>query len=164
MSVGPAAPPWPAFRFGLRCYAAGGTSTGVSLCEGWFSECSGLEATMEPFQIREGGRNHGVIQRPGPVSHAPLLLKRGMTANRELWEWFDAVVNQQHYAKRLDVVVLQRGYAAGEADPVLLAWRLHDALPVRFKAADLNALDGAVAIEELQLVHQGMERSTEAEG
>ena len=38
----------------------------IALCSGAFSQCSGLEATMEPHVIKEGGRNYGAAQRTGP--------------------------------------------------------------------------------------------------
>ena len=54
----------------------------VALCSGAFSECTGLEATMEPKVIKEGGRNYGAAQRGGPVTFATVVLKRGMTTSR----------------------------------------------------------------------------------
>ena len=63
----------------------------VILCSGAFAECSGLEATMEPKVIKEGGRNWGAHQRAGQVTFATLILKRGMTSTKDLWKWFDLV-------------------------------------------------------------------------
>ncbi|MEO1335918.1 MAG: phage tail protein, partial [Myxococcota bacterium] len=51
------------------------------LCRGSFSECSGLEATMEAKEINEGGRNYGVAQRAGRVTFAPVVFRRGVTTN-----------------------------------------------------------------------------------
>src|SRR5205807_3783509 len=70
------------------------------LCSGAFSECTGLEATMEPKVIKEGGRNYGVNQRSGPVTFATVVLKRGMTKTRDLYKWFEMVGNGS-YAYRL---------------------------------------------------------------
>ena len=60
--------------------AARGGGTGASgdeaLCEGAFSEVSGLEAAMETKTIKEGGANYGAHQRAGQVSFATVVLKR----------------------------------------------------------------------------------------
>jgi hypothetical protein len=47
-----------------------GTNGPVSICSGAFSECTGLEATMEPKVIKAGGANYGDAQRAGPVTFA----------------------------------------------------------------------------------------------
>lgn len=123
----------------------------VDLCSGAFSECSGLEATMEPKIIKTGGQNRGNAQRVGRVSFATVILKRGMTSTRDLWKWFDLVA-QGAYTYRLTVDIQMRD-AAGAA---VLTWRLARALPVKFKAADLNARGTEVGIEELHLAHEGL--------
>ena len=43
-----------------------------------FAECTGLEATMEPKTIKEGGRNYGAAQRAGGITFATVVLKRGV--------------------------------------------------------------------------------------
>jgi phage tail-like protein len=135
---------------------AGGSSAGthgtLALCSGAFSECTGLEATMEPKVIREGGRNYGAIQRSGPVTFATVILKRGMTRTRDLWHWFELVTNGSAYAFRMTAIVTLKD----EADEPVLAWRLERALPVRFRSADLNARGAEVGIEELHLAHEGL--------
>ncbi|MCP3963675.1 MAG: phage tail protein [bacterium] len=129
---------------------AGGQSQ--PLCSGAFAECSGLEATMEPKVIQEGGRNYGAAQRMGSVSFATVVLKRGMTVNRHLWEWFKLVSNGA-YAHRLSATVT----LSDNAGQQVLAWKLRRALPVKFKTADLNARGSEVGVEELHLVHEGLE-------
>src|SRR5688572_19933117 len=76
------------------------TTNNLHLCGGAFSECTGLEATMEPKVIREGGRNYGVAQRAGGVTFATVILKRGITTNRDMWNWFEAFTRDGWYAKR----------------------------------------------------------------
>jgi phage tail-like protein len=135
----------------------GGGGGSVPLCSGAFSECAGLEATMEPKTIKEGGKNYGVNHRAGPVTFATVVLKRGMTTTRDLWKWFDLVAKGA-YAYRLSATVTLFGPAAsvdGQPRPVA-AWKLERAIPVKFKAADLNAKGTEVGIEELHLAHEGM--------
>lgn len=128
-----------------------GAGTPISLCSGAFADCTGLEATMEPKVIREGGRNYGAAQRVGPVTFGTVILKRGMTSSRDLWKWFE-LVSTGGYAYRLAAIVTLFN-TAGES---VLAWKLQKALPVKFKAADLSAKGSDIGIEELHLAHEGL--------
>jgi len=129
----------------------GSGNSPVPLCSGAFSECTGLEATMEPKVIKEGGRNWGVIQRSGPVTFGTVVLKRGMTTTRDLYKWFELVGNGS-YAYRLAATITMFD-RSGKAT---LSWKLEKALPTKFKAADLNAKSTDVGIEELHLAHEGL--------
>jgi len=139
------------FRFHVRFRRASGGDGPVEVCAGAFAECTGLEATMEPKVIKAGGVNYGAYQRPGPVSFATVILKRGMTANRDLFKWFQ-LVNGGAYAYRLSAEIDMQN---GEGTPVV-TWGLERCMPVKFKAADLNAKGTEVGIEELHLAHEGL--------
>jgi phage tail-like protein len=120
--------------------------------EGAFAEISGIEATMQHKEIREGGLNLGAHQRPGPVGYQTVVLKRGLMRNRDLWRWFDAIAGGR-YAARLKVTIEMRDM---DGTPVM-RWSLRRALPVRFKSAEFNARASEVGVEELHLVHEGLE-------
>lgn len=124
----------------------------MPLCSGAFAECSGLEATMDPKVIKEGGFNYGAHQRVGQVTFATVILKRGMTSSRDLWKWFELSSRRGGYTYRLAAIVTMFD-TEGKA---VLAWRLERALPVKFKAADLNARGSDVGVEELHLAHEGL--------
>jgi phage tail-like protein len=146
--------PWNVFNFQVdfeKDPIAGGDTSDTPLCSGAFAECTGLEATMEPKVIKEGGRNYGVIQRSGPVTFATVVLKRGMTTTRDLYKWFELVGNGS-YSYRLAATITM----FDESGAGVLSWKLEKALPVKFKAADLNAKTSDIAIEELHLAHEGL--------
>jgi phage tail-like protein len=128
-----------------------GPGGAASICEGAFAEVTGLEATMEPKAIKEGGANYGVAQRAGPISFATVVLKRGISSNRNLWQVFNAV-GSGLFAPRLQVTITLMDMSG---DPVI-AWQLDRAMPVKFKFSDLNAKGTEVGIEELHLVHEGL--------
>jgi len=132
--------------------AGGGAGEEATLCQGAFSEVTGLEATMEPRSIREGGRNWGQLQRPGAVNFATVVLKRGITRSRDLWWWFQ-LVGQGGYASRLRAEIELRDSTGAR----VMGWTLARAMPVKFKASDLNARGADVGIEELHIVHEGLE-------
>jgi phage tail-like protein len=126
----------------------------LALCKGAFSEISGLEATMEPRAIREGGLNWGAHQRPGAVSFSTVVFKRGITPARDLWWWFELLGSGTYAARlRAQIQVFDSG-----GKPAM-AWTLRRALPVKFKCADLNARATDVGVEELHIVHEGLEHS-----
>jgi phage tail-like protein len=129
----------------------------VLLCSGAFSECSGLEATMEPKTIKEGGRNWGAAQRMGAISFSTVVLKRGLTNTDDLWAWF-SLVGEGAYAQRLNVTITM----FDQSGKGIFSWKLLKAMPIKFKAPDLNASNNEVAIEELHLVHEGLGRATAA--
>lgn len=106
---------------------------------------------MEPKVIKEGGRNYGPAQRAGVVTFATVILKRGMTTTRHLWQWFELVSNGG-YAYRLAAIVT----LLDPAGKPVLRWQLEKALPIKFKAADFNAKGTEVGIEELHLAHEGL--------
>jgi phage tail-like protein len=129
----------------------------VLLCSGAFSECSGLEATMEPKSIKEGGRNWGAAQRMGAINFSTVVLKRGLTGTADLWSWF-SLVGAGAYAQRLNVTITM----FDQSGKGLFSWTLLKAMPIKFKAPDLNASNNEVAIEELHLVHEGLSRAPAA--
>src|SRR5580704_8578173 len=79
------------------------------VCAAVFSDVDGLEMNLEPKTIREGGRNTGPVHMAGGVGYGQLSLKRGMTANFDLWNWFEAVASPGN------------GGLRGSADIVMLA-------------------------------------------
>jgi len=129
----------------------------VLLCSGAFSECSGLEVTMEPKTIKEGGRNWGAAQRMGAINFGTVVLKRGLTSTADLWAWF-SLVGEGAYAQRLNVTIT----LFDQAGQGLFSWTLLRAMPIKFKAPDLRASNTEVAIEELHLVHEGLSRASAA--
>jgi phage tail-like protein len=114
---------------------------------------------MEPKVIKAGGANYGPAQRVGPVTFATVVLKRGMTTTRDLWNWFQTVAGGG-YSYRLDARITMQS-PSGQA---VLTWVLDRALPVKFKAADLNAKGTEVGIEELHLAHEGLRLELPAGG
>ncbi len=124
------------------------------LCNAEFSDCDGLEMTMEPKTVREGGNNTQAINLVGAVSYGNLTLKRGMTSNLDLWKWFVATAaSQTAPATRRGLlagaeIVMRDGAGKGQ-----IRYRLFDCLPIKLKAAPLNAKEGIVALEEMQIAY-----------
>jgi phage tail-like protein len=126
------------------------------VASGSFSEVTGLEATVAPKALREGGRNYGDVQLSGNVTFAPVVLKRGFTEQGDLWSWFESTTRLANYAVRYTgVVEVFRPWRDLRQPADFRIW-LYRVLPTKFKAPDLSATASQVAVEELQLVHEGL--------
>lgn len=138
------------FRFRVTLFDS--KDMGQELCKGAFSEVSGLEASMTPKALKEGGRNWGEVQLSGPTTFPPVILKRGITDLDHLWKWFEATTRSANYGLRYNGMI-DVFYPSGEP---ALRWNLLNVLPTKFKGPDLSATANQVAVEELHLVHEGL--------
>jgi phage tail-like protein len=135
------------FHVQLNIANAGGLGLTSPLCNMEFAELDGLEMSMEPRVIHEGGDNTRQVNLVGKVSYSNLTLKRGMTSNLDLWKWFAAAAGSASRSLRATGVVLVKD-AAGQNR---VRYKLSGCLPIKIKAPALNAKEGAVAIEELTI-------------
>jgi phage tail-like protein len=135
--------PFTAYSFKVDIVLPGG---GEPLCGAAFAECDGLELRLDVSRLREGGNNAGPVLLAGPASYGEITLRRGMTESFDLWDWFGAVMRDP--SVRADAIV---SVLSPDQQDIRARFRLRRCLPVRLKAPKLDALDGTVAIEELQL-------------
>ncbi|HEV2734545.1 MAG TPA: phage tail protein, partial [Longimicrobiaceae bacterium] len=136
------------------------TEPGGLICDGGFQECTGLDIEMDVQELQEGGRNDGVIRRVGRGKYGNLVLKRGMfhgaTGGRvspALWEWLQGILRGVRPVMRCDGVVQ---VLAADRQTVLATWTFTRGLPARISGPQLNARTGEIAIEELQIAHEGL--------
>lgn len=120
----------------------------AALCHADFQKCDGLEMSVAPKTIREGGNNGQVIHLPGPVNYAQLSLKRGIFDTHELWEWFERAQIQRSIRAIGDIHML------GSDRRPKLRFHLTGLLPVKLKAPSLDAESGQIAVEEMQLAYE----------
>ena len=140
--------PFTAFNFAVEIDVP---AVSRQVCNAAFSECDGLEMTMDVKTIREGGNNSQQIRLTGPLNFGTLTLKRGMTANFDLWEWFSALLTKPHLRADAEVIVF-----AADGTTERARFVLKRCVPIKLKAPPLNGKDGAVAIEELQLAYESL--------
>ena len=150
MADSAATPEFIPFRFHVTLFDS--NDVNQALCQGSFSEVSGLEISMAPKTHKEGGRNWGEIQLSGQTTFSPIVLKRGITHIDHLWIWFETTTRSANYGLRY-AAMIDVFYPSGQS---ALRWNLINALPTKFKGPDLNATASQVAIEELHLVHEGL--------
>jgi phage tail-like protein len=138
--------PFTAFNFAVEIKVDG---VAMQVVDAAFSECDGLDMSMEVKTIREGGNNGKQIRLTGPLTYGQVTMKRGMTANLELWDWFNLMLTDQSLRADAEVVIF-----ASDGQTERARFQLSRCVPVKLKSPALNAKDGAVAIEELQLAYE----------
>ncbi len=107
--------------------------------------------TMDVKTIREGGNNGKQIRLTGPLNYGQLTLKRGMTATFDLWDWFSKMLTNAALRADAEVVLF-----AVDGTTERVRFVLTRCVPIKLKAPALNAKDGVIAIEELQLAYESL--------
>ncbi len=116
------------------------------LCDAAFAECNGLEMTMEPKIVESASVTDRQQRLIGPMKYGQITLKRGMTSNLQLWQWFAQT--------RPGSVLTAHGQITmwdSDGTPAV-EFTLEGCLPVKMRAPSLNAREGPIAVEELSLV------------
>jgi phage tail-like protein len=116
-----------------------------------FSEVAGLEARLEVIEYRTGGEDTTVRKLPGLKSFTNLTLKRGITGDTAFWNWIRAAMDGQ--VQRADGVI----ELLDEARAPVLRWRFRRGWPCRYAGPSLRAGCSEVALETLEITHEGLE-------
>lgn len=119
-----------------------------------FTDCSGLEATTEVIETREGGDNVTVHKLPGKTTYADISLKWGLTDSVELWQWRLAVIEGRVERKNGSIVVFD---LANKREVV--RWNFVSAWPTKWDGPAFTAKGSDIAIETLVLAHEGIVRA-----
>lgn len=116
-----------------------------------FRECTGLNATRTAGEYREG-TDKGLTKRrmPGLNSYGNITLKRGITDNKELWDWHSKLQSGETDRRNVSIIL------ADDRGEEKMRWNLVDCWPTTWNAPDLNATSDEVAIETLELIHEGI--------
>lgn len=117
-----------------------------------FSECSGLNTETDAIEYRNGNDDFTVRKLPGLKKFGNITLKRGFTDSTELWEWRKRVLDGKTERKSGSIVLLD------EAGQTALRWNFREAWPRKWAGPTLNGKNNEVAIEEMEIVHEGLEQ------
>jgi phage tail-like protein len=118
--------------------------------EAGFAECTGLEATMSVDEYAEGGRNTGMLKFPGRVRHPNIKLRRGVTTSADLWQWHEDFLRGR--GRRRDGII----QLVNDTGDVVRSWRFQRGIPARWSGPPMTALGSQIAIEELEIAHEGL--------
>ncbi|MFV1980222.1 MAG: phage tail protein [Rhodothermia bacterium] len=117
-----------------------------------FSEISGLDVENEVIEYRDGASlEYTKTKMPGLQKYSNITLKRGVfQADNEFFEWWNTV--KMNTIERRDLII---SLLNEEHDPVMV-WKVKNAWPTKIQSTDLKSDGNEVAIESIELVHEGL--------
>lgn len=123
----------------------GGTNIG-------FTEVSGLDIKIEPIEYRHGASpEFNMTKMPGMQKYSNITLKRGSFANdNEFHSWMNTV--KLNKIDRRDIIIQLLNE---EHEPVIV-WKVKNAFPVKIKSTNLKGDGNEVAIETMEIAHEGL--------
>ncbi|MEO0744883.1 MAG: phage tail protein [Pseudomonadota bacterium] len=142
MAIGDRNDPYTTYNFKLEI-------DGLTL--GSFTEVTGLMVEGNAIEYREGNEQNWTRQLVGLRTQSTITLKRGMTQNRELWDW-SVNIGRGVLDRRDGVIILMN-----EAREDVLRWSFRQGWPNKIDGPSLNATGTEVAMESLEIKHEGLE-------
>ncbi|HYX06081.1 MAG TPA: phage tail protein, partial [Bacteroidales bacterium] len=117
-----------------------------------FTEVSGLDITTEVIEYRDGASpEYSKIKMPGQRKFSNITLKRGTFAgDNEFYNWFNTVTLNKIERRDLTISLLNEKH-----EPVVV-WKVKNAWPTKITPTDLKSDGNEVAIETLELAHEGL--------
>ncbi len=119
---------------------------------GGFSEVSGFDASIDVMEYREGDMVQTPMKIPGLKKYGNITLKQGLADSMVLYEWLIAGVNGAVERKTITITLLD------EEEAPAASWQVINAWPAKYTAPDFNATSSEIAIETLEIAHEGMTR------
>jgi len=134
--------PLPKFHFQVEW---GGANIG-------FTEVSGLDVQTDPIEYRDGASPEYVkTKMPGMQKFSNITLKRGtFQGDNEFYAWWNTVALNTIERRDVTISLLNENH-----EPVIV-WKVKSAWPIKVTSTDLKADGNEVAIESIELVHEGL--------
>jgi phage tail-like protein len=134
--------PFPVFHFRVDW---GGSNIG-------FSEVTGLNVETQVIEYRDGNSpDSSTIKMPGMQKYGNITLKRGMMKNdNEFYNLWNT--HQLNKIERRDITIS----LLDETHSPVMVWKLRNAWPVKVDGGSLKATGNEVAIETMELAHEGL--------
>lgn len=138
--------PFTAFRFRVEI---------EGIDRGGFRECSGLDTTQDPIEYREGTEIPTVRKLAGLVKYSNITLKWGMTDDPALWQWRQDVAEGKIAKSRKSGSIVLLDDEGNEK----LRWNFREGWPTKWTGPSFNATGNEVAIEQLDIAHEGVKKA-----
>ncbi|MEW6582084.1 MAG: phage tail protein [Actinomycetota bacterium] len=117
--------------------------------KGYFTECTGLQMEYEVFEYQEGGENGFVHKLRGRAKYPNIVMKRGVTSERSLFNWFAATKDEVKRAEG-DITLYSTDLTP------MRKWSFRGAFPVKWQGPNLKSNSGEIAVETLEFAHHGL--------
>lgn len=136
--------PLPKFYFTVKLGSQDNTAS--------FQEVSGLETETQIIEYRHGNsKQFSTTKMPGIAKFGNIILKRGVfVKDNNFFRWYDAI--KMNTIKR-ETVTIQ---LLDESGKPAMTWTLTNAWPTKISGIDLKSDGNEVAIETLELAHEGL--------
>ena len=118
-----------------------------------FSEVTGLNQESNVIDYREGQEGITPRKLPGLNKFGNITLKRGISPDLSVYNWRKAVTDGDIERRNASVVL------HNEKHEEVVRWNLVNAWPSKYVGPDLKANANEVAIETVELTHEGVERA-----
>ncbi|HXF38241.1 MAG TPA: phage tail protein [Blastocatellia bacterium] len=118
-----------------------------------FQEVSGLDASTDAQDYREGTDPNHVRKLPGLNKYSAITLKRGITDSDELWKWRLTAIDGKVERKNGSIVLLD------DTGSEKLRWNFVNAWPSKWTGPSFNSTSSAVAVESLELTHEEVKKA-----
>jgi phage tail-like protein len=118
-----------------------------------FRECSGLDSSQDPIEYREGNEGLTARKLPGLNKYSNLTLKRGVTDDSDLWNWRKSAMDGTVVRQSGSVVLLD------EKGEEKVRWNFREGWPTKWTGPSFNATGNEVAIETLDIAHEGLTKA-----
>jgi phage tail-like protein len=116
-----------------------------------FQDCSGLDTAQDPVEYREGNHPITVRKLTSLVKYSNITLKWGVTDDSELWDWRKIIMSGKDERKNGSIVLLDATGAEKKR------WNFREGWPTKWTGPTFNAKASEVAIETLEIAHEGLE-------
>lgn len=124
------------------------------LTRGGFTEVSGLTASQEVIDYREGSDPPVIRKLPALTTFENIVLKRGYTSDTELWLWRKTTLDGATERRSGSIVLLD------EARAEALRFNFREGWICKWEGPQLNSTTNEVAIESIEICHEGLELVT----
>jgi phage tail-like protein len=116
-----------------------------------FRECSGLDATSDPIDYREGNEKVYTNRKlPGQTKYSNIVLKWGITDDHSLWDWRKKTIDGKTERKNGSIILMD------ESGAEKIRWNFVNGWPTKWTGPSFNATANEVGIEQLDIVHEGV--------
>jgi len=119
-----------------------------------FSECTGLDSETDVVEYREGNEEITVRKLPGLKKFSNITLKRGQSTNTDLFEWRKQTMDGD--VQRYNVSIVLYGEKGVNGGDEVIRWNLKEAWPCKYVGPEFKANANDIAIETLELCHEGI--------
>lgn len=123
----------------------------------YFLEVGGLGSETEVTEHKIMSENNQDIIRkiPGRTKWPEVTLKRGMTRNMDMYNWRRIVETGNVNEARANITITM----LDQAGDIVAEWTVVDAWPAKVSGPSLKSDSNDIAVEELTIHHEGIERT-----